>query len=105
MIYAYILMMALTTYLIRMLPLTLLQKRIQNTFLRSFLFYVPYACLTAMTFPSILSATASVVSAAAGLGVALVLAWRGKGLLVAAPWACAAVFIPQRLPPFLPLGL
>ncbi len=105
MIYAYILVMALTTYLIRMLPLTLLQKRIQNTFLRSFLFYVPYACLTAMTFPSILSATASVVSAAVGLGVALVLAWRGKGLLVVALWACAAVFITERLLPFLPLGL
>ena len=105
MIYAYILVMALTTYLIRMLPLTLLQKRIQNTFLRSFLFYVPYACLTAMTFPSILSATASVVSAAVGLGGALVLAWRGKGMRGVALWSCAAVFITERLLPFLPLGL
>lgn len=105
MIYAYILVMALTTYLIRMLPLTLLQRRIRNTFLRSFLFYVPYACLTAMTFPAILSSTASVISAAVGLAVALVLAWRGKGLLVVALWACAAVFITERLLPFLPWGL
>ena len=97
MIYAYIAVMAGVTYLIRMLPLTLVQKKIHNRFLRSFLYYVPYACLTAMTFPAILSSTASVVSAAVGLAAAIVLAFLGKGLLVVAVWACAAVFIAERV--------
>ncbi len=56
-IYIYIFTMALTTYLIRMLPLTIFRKPIRSLFLRSFLHYVPYACLTAMTFPSILTST------------------------------------------------
>ena len=97
MIYAYIAVMAGVTYLIRMLPLTLVQKKIRNRFLRSFLYYVPYACLTAMTFPAILSSTASVVSAAVGLAAAIVLAFRGKGLLVVAVWACAAVVIAESV--------
>ncbi len=60
-VYIYILVMAGVTYLIRMLPLALAKKEITNPFVKSFLFYVPYACLAAMTFPAILSATASVV--------------------------------------------
>ena len=56
-IYIYVLVMAVTTYLIRALPLTLLKKPIRSRFLRSFLHYVPTACLTAMTFPAILTAT------------------------------------------------
>ena len=67
----YLVVMAGVTYLIRMLPLTLLQKKIENVWLRSFLYYVPYACLAAMTFPAILSATESPVSAAAALVVAV----------------------------------
>ena len=63
----YLVVMAGVTYLIRMLPLTLLQKKIENVWLRSFLYYVPYACLAAMTFPAILSATESPASAAAAL--------------------------------------
>ena len=69
-VYIYILVMAGVTYLIRMLPLALAKKEITNPFIRSFLYYVPYACLAAMTFPAILSATASVISAAVGFGVA-----------------------------------
>lgn len=83
-IYIYIGVMALTTYLIRALPLTIFRKEIRMPFLRSFLYYVPYACLTAMTFPSILSSTASLISGAAALAVAVLLAYRGKGLFVVA---------------------
>ena len=83
-IYAYIATMAITTYLIRVLPLTIFRKPIKSRFLRSFLHYVPYACLTAMTFPAILSSTASVISGGAALIVAVILAYRGKSLIVVA---------------------
>ena len=73
-IYVYILVMAVVTYLVRALPLTLIRKEITNKFLKSFLYYVPYVALAAMTFPAILSSTESVISALAGLVTALVLA-------------------------------
>ena len=92
-IYVYIFTMALTTYLIRVLPLTIFRKPIRSRFLRSFLHYVPYACLTAMTFPAILSSTASVLSGAAALIVAILLAYRGKSLIVVAVSSSAAVLI------------
>lgn len=92
-IYVYILTMALTTYLIRVLPLTIFRKPIRSRFLRSFLHYVPYACLTAMTFPAILSSTASIVSGAAALIVAILLAYRGKSLIVVAVSSSAAVLL------------
>lgn len=94
-IYLYIFAMALTTYLIRVLPLTIFRKPIQSRFLRSFLRYVPYACLTAMTFPSILSSTASVISGAAALIVAVFLAYRGKSLIVVALSSSAAVLVTE----------
>ena len=96
-IYLYILTMAVTTYLIRVLPLTLFRKPIKSRFIRSFLHYVPYACLTAMTFPAILSSTASVLSGAAALIVAVVLAFRGRSLIVVALGSCAAVFLTELL--------
>lgn len=96
-IYVYILVMALTTYLIRALPLTLLKKPIRNRFLRSFLRYVPAACLTAMTFPSILYATEHMVSGAVALVVAVVLAMLKKGLIIVAAASCAAVFLTELL--------
>lgn len=92
-IYVYIFTMALTTYLIRVLPLTIFRKPIRSRFLRSFLHYVPYACLTAMTFPAILSSTASILSGAAALMVAIILAYRGKSLIVVAVSSSAAVLI------------
>ena len=92
-IYVYILTMALTTYLIRVLPLTIFRKPIRSRFLRSFLHYVPYACLTAMTFPAILSSTASILSGAAALIVAILLAYRGKSLIVVALSSSAAVLV------------
>ncbi len=101
MIYAYILVMAGVTYLIRMLPLTLFQKKINNIYIKSFLYYIPYACLTAMTFPAILYATESPVSALAGFTAAVILAMRKKSLVTVAVFACAAVFIAERILNFL----
>ncbi|MDY3225675.1 MAG: AzlD domain-containing protein [Candidatus Faecousia sp.] len=100
-IYVYIFAMALTTYLIRVLPLTIFRKPIRSRFLRSFLHYVPYACLTAMTFPAILSSTASILSGAAALIVAILLAYRGKSLIVVAVSSSAAVLITQGILTFL----
>lgn len=94
-IYTYIFTMALTTYLIRCLPLTLFRKPIQSRFLRSFLHYVPYCCLTAMTFPAILTSTASVISGAAALIVGIVLAYRGRSLLTVSVAASAAVIVTE----------
>lgn len=96
-IYIYILVMAVTTYLVRALPLTLFTKPIRNRFLKSFLHYVPTACLTAMTFPAILSATENMVSGAIGLAVAVLLALRNKSLIVVAVASCAAVFLTEQL--------
>ena len=93
--------MALTTYLIRVLPLTIFRKPIKSVFLRSFLHYVPYACLSAMTFPAILTSTATIISGAAALVVAVVLAYRGKSLIVVAVSSSAAVLITECLLPFL----
>jgi len=92
-IYIYILVMAGVTYLIRLLPLTLIQREIKNTTIRSFLYYVPFVTLAVMTFPAILSATASVWSALGGLIIAIVLAYRGHSLLKVSLAACFIVFI------------
>ena len=89
-VYIYILAMALSTYLIRAIPLTLIRKEIKNRFLRSFLYYVPYATLSAMTFPSILTSTGNVYSALAGLA-AVFLAFRKKSLIFVAAGACVVV--------------
>ena len=94
-IYLYIFTMALTTYLIRVLPLTIFRKPIKSRFLRSFLHYVPYACLTAMTFPAILTSTATIISGAAALIVAVVLAYRGKSLLTVSVAASVAVMVTE----------
>ena len=94
-IYLYILAMALTTYLIRVLPLTLLRKPIRSRFVRSFLHYVPYACLTAMTFPAILNDTGYLLSGIAALAVAVFLAFRNKPLIVVALASSAAVLVTE----------
>ena len=95
--YLYIAVMAVTTYLIRVLPLTLIRKPIRSTFLHSFLYYVPYAVLAVMTVPAIFSSTASLPSAIAGFAVALVLAFFERGLLTVAAASCAAVFIAELI--------
>lgn len=91
----YLFVMAGVTYLIRMLPLVLIQGRIQSRFIRSFLYYVPYAVLSAMTFPDILYATGRVESGLAGLIVALVLSFKAKSLTVVALCACCAALVVQ----------
>ena len=96
-IYIYILAMAVTTYLIRMLPLTVFRKPIKSRFVKSFLHYVPYACLTAMTFPAILYDTTYIFSGITALVVAGILAFRGKSLLTVSLASCAAVFACERI--------
>lgn len=92
-IYIYIMVMAIVTYLIRLLPLTLIRKEITNTFIRSFLYYVPFVTLTVMTFPAILSATNSMYSALVALIVAVILAYRGGSLFQVSIFACLVVYI------------
>lgn len=97
----YLIVMAGVTYLVRVVPLILFKKKITNKFLNSFLYYTPYAVLAAMTFPSILYATNYVISGAAGLIIALVLAYFKKGLLTVALGACSAVFVVEMLIKFI----
>ncbi|RKM55643.1 AzlD domain-containing protein [Butyrivibrio sp. X503] len=92
-VYAYILVMAVVTYAIRAIPLTLIRKEIKSKFIKSFLYYVPYATLAAMTFPAILSATDYWMSSVVGFAVAMILAFNKKSLLTVASCACAAAFI------------
>lgn len=89
--------MAIVTYLVRMLPMAIFRKKITNIRIQSFLYYVPYTVLAAMTFPAIFSSTSSKVSAAVGCGVAIVLAYFKKGLLTVAVGAAAAVFVVQMM--------
>ena len=96
-VYIYILVMAGVTYLVRMLPLALIQKEITSPFIKSFLFYVPYTCLAAMTFPAILSSTGNILSAIAGFAVALIAAYKEKSLVTVALLACCTVFIVERI--------
>ena len=92
-----IFVMSLTTYVIRMLPMAIFRKKITNIRVRSFLYYVPYAVLAAMTFPAIFSSTGTTVSAAAGCVAAVLLAYFKRGLLTVAVGAAAVVFVVQML--------
>ena len=91
----YLLVTAGVTYLVRMVPMVALKKKIRNRFVLSFLHYIPYAVLSVMTVPAIFYATEQPAGAAAGFAVALILAWRGKGLLQVAAAACGAVLLVQ----------
>ncbi len=96
-IYIYLFVMAATTYLIRVLPLTLIRKEIKNKTIRSFLYYVPYVTLAVMTFPAILDATQSTWSALAALIAAILLAWFGQSLFVVSVASCVVVFVIELL--------
>ncbi len=89
----YIAVMAGVTYLVRMIPFTLMRKKIQSRFLRSFLYYIPYAVLSAMTIPAIFYSTGDMVTAAAGTIVALVLAYLDLPLIVVALAAAGTAFV------------
>lgn len=91
--FLYLLVMAGVTYLVRMLPLVLIKKKIKNRYLLSFLHYIPYTVLSAMTVPAIFYATESPIAAALGFAIALVLAFFEKGLVTVAALSCAGVLI------------
>lgn len=94
-IYIYIFIMAGVTYLIRLLPLTLIRKEIKSNYIRSFLYYVPYVTLAVMTFPAILSATANIWSAAAGFIAALILAYHRRSLITVSLVSSVCVFLAE----------
>ena len=93
----YILVMAGTTYLIRVLPMTLLRKEIKNRFLRSFLYYIPYVTLAVMTFPAIMDAAEKPLAGLAALIAGAVLAFMGAGLFPVAVVCCIVVFVLERI--------
>ena len=92
-IYVYIFIMAAVTYAIRVIPLAFIRKEIKNNFIRSFLYYVPYAVLVALTFPAIFTATGNVVTSTAGTLVALILAYFDMGLVIVAVGAVAGALL------------
>ncbi len=92
-VYIYIGIMALVTYLMRVLPMTIFRKEIKNKTIRSFLYYVPYVTLTVMTFPAILEATGSMWSGLAALIIGVLIAWKGGSLLIVSVASCVVVFL------------
>ena len=90
-----VMLMALVTYLIRVLPMLSFKKRIENRYIQSFLEYVPFAVLSAMTFPDIFTSTNSLISGVLGCLVAIFLAYRGKGLVVVAICAVVCVYLSE----------
>lgn len=92
-VYIYIFIMAAVTYAIRVLPLTLIRKPINNQFIQSFLYYVPYVTLAVMTFPAIIHATQSPISGAIALIIGMLVAWFGFDLFKVAITCCGTVFI------------
>ena len=92
-IYLSILTAFLISYLIRVLPLTLIRKPIKNRFIRSFLYYVPYITLAVMTFPAIVDATQSPIAGIIALAIGIILSYVGLGLFPVACACCAVVFV------------
>ena len=95
--FVYLAVTAVITYLIRMLPLVLMKKKITNRFLLSFLRYLPYAVLTVMTIPAVFYATGTLLPAAIGFATALLFAWFNKSLPVVAAAACASTLLVDTL--------
>lgn len=89
--------MAAVTHLPRILPLVVFRKRIKSEFIQSFLAYMPYGVLAAMIFPAVLNSTGGLISAVCGLAVALIMSWRGFGLLPVSLGAVAAVFAAEQI--------
>lgn len=95
--YTYLAIMTFTVYAIRVLPLIFLRKPIQNSFLQSFLYYVPYVTLSTMTFPAILNATQTPAAGFAALVVGIIVSWLGAGLFSVSISCCAIVFIVEAI--------
>jgi len=93
----YVLVMAFVTYLLRLLPMLFLRKKITNTFIRSVLYYVPYSVLSVMTIPAIFFATPHLVSSIAALAIAVILSYRGRSLIIVATGSAIAVFISELI--------
>ncbi|MBO4818556.1 MAG: AzlD domain-containing protein [Firmicutes bacterium] len=93
----YILVSALVSFGVRVLPLTLIRKKIENRFLRSFLYYVPYVTLAVMTFPAIIEAAQEPIAGIVALAVGIVLSWLGAGLFPVAVCCCISVFAVQYI--------
>ena len=91
----YLLILAGSTYLVRAIPFAAMRKKIENRFVKSFLYYIPYAVLSAMTLPAAFYATGNVISGAVGLAVGGFFAYRGKGLTFVAIVSCAAAFLAE----------
>lgn len=96
--FKYTAVMALVTYLLRALPFVLVKEKITNVYIRSFLEYIPYGVLAAMTFPAVFTSAGRLVPSLAGLAVALVLAYREKSLLIVAIGAVAGAVILTVIP-------
>ena len=94
-IYIYILIMAVVSFAIRVLPLTLIQKQIKNRFIQSFLYYVPYVTLAVMTFPAIIHATQTPISGVLALIVGVIAAWYGANLFKVSVFCCMIVLISE----------
>lgn len=97
----YLIVMAVVTYLIRMIPLALIRKKIKNKFILSFLYYVPYAVLSAMVFPAMFFASGNIISAAAGVIVAVAVAFRSNSLVLVAGCSCLSVLLAELVLRFL----
>ena len=93
----YLAVMILTTYLVRTVPLTLLRSKVENPFIQSFLYYVPYVTLAVMTFPAIMEATQVPAAGIAALIVGIIAAWMGISLFGVAVCCSAVVFIMEMI--------
>ena len=102
--FTYLAVMAVTTYLIRMLPFVIFNRKIENPRVKAFFDYIPYTVLSAMTFPAILYSTGMIWSAIAGAVVSLLLAFRGRTLLIVAIGACVGALAVEAGIMYLPLG-
>lgn len=91
----YLAILSISTYLIRVIPFVAIKEKIHNKYIQSFLYYIPYAVLTAMTLPAILYATSNILSAFIGLSVAILFALKNKGLTTVAVASCIAVYISE----------
>ena len=103
--FLYLIIMAGVTYLVRMLPLVLFRRKITNRFVRSFLYYVPYAVLSVMTFPGIFYSTGHVISAIVGTAVALILSYNKRSLIAVASFAALAVLITEVAISYIPMPI
>ena len=95
--FIYLMIVALSTYLIRAVPFSWIREKVTNTFIKSFLSYIPYTVLAAMTFPGALYVTGSIISALTGITVALLFAIKGKSLTIVAIMACLSALIVELI--------